>query len=270
MLKRFRKKNTQQEVSSPVKSSSENKSPFFILGCVRSGTTMLRDLLRYHPNLECPEETHFFRWSDPYGTPRFLHPYRNNEGIRNQQRMDGISEDEFEKILNESASKKELAENYGRLYLKKQGNPNGRWFDKTPQNIYGVLLINEMFPDSKFIHIHRNPLNVVASLFEGKVMSINDISGATSYWIESIMIMNAFKKIANDKILEIPYEKITAEPRKYVDKILDFIGEDAKLIDLPKGIVHPEKNKYKKVLSKTDKEKVEERCKVYMEQYGYL
>jgi hypothetical protein len=231
---------------------------------------MLRDILRLHPNLECPEETHFFRWSDPYGTPRFLHPYKNNEGIRAQQRMDGISENEFEELVARSSSKKELAENYGRLYLEKQGNPHGRWFDKTPQNIYGIFLINQMFPDSKFIHIYRNPLNVVASLYEGKVMSINEISGATSYWIESIMIMQAFKQLAGNKVLEVPYEGVTVGPEKYIVDILNFVGEDPSLIKLPKDAVYREKNKYEHVLTKKDVEDVIARCGRLMEKYGYL
>ena len=54
------------------------QAPFFVLGCVRSGTTMLRDALRMHPHLACPEETHFFRWGEPFGSwftslRRFFH-----------------------------------------------------------------------------------------------------------------------------------------------------------------------------------------------------
>lgn len=245
------------------------KAPFFILGCVRSGTTMLRDILRLHPNLDSPEETHFFRWADPYRSPRFLHPYRNNPDIRKQQRLDGISEEEFEHILDTSASRKELAENYGKLYLQKQGNPNGRWFDKTPQNIYGILLISQMFPEAKFIHIYRNPLNVVASLYAGKVMSIADMSGATSYWYESMAIMDQYKQIAADRVLEIAYEDVTNKPEASLEKILTFLDEDVGLLKLPKGFVHPEKNKYLSILSEEDITEVRRRSQPFLENYGY-
>ncbi|HNE26739.1 MAG TPA: sulfotransferase, partial [Pseudomonadales bacterium] len=56
-----------------------DNTPFFILGCVRSGTTLLRDILRIHPRLESPEETHFFRWADPYASPRYE---RNYVGVK--------------------------------------------------------------------------------------------------------------------------------------------------------------------------------------------
>lgn len=268
MLSGFRRKISSSIVKN--QSVSKQQAPFFIVGCVRSGTTMLRDILRMHPNLDCPEETHFFRWGDPFGAPRFVATYKDNKLLKAQQRMDGINEEEFEGLLKVSSTKKELSENYGRLFLKKQGNPNGRWFDKTPQNIYGILLIHKMFPESKIIHIHRNPLNVVASLFEGKVVSVNDMSGATSFWIESMLIMEAFKELASEKVFEIGYEELTMGPREGVDAILSFIGEDPSLISFSSDSVHREINKYKNKLEKNEIDEVIRRCGPLMEKYGYL
>ncbi len=160
---------------------SDVKPPFFILGCVRSGTTLLRDVLRLHPGLICPEETHFFRWGDPFGTPRYDHPYIKNAPIRKQREMDGISDYEARICLKLSWDRKELANGYAHLYAQKIGRQGARWFDKTPQNVYGILLISSLFPDAKFIHIHRNPLNVVTSLLQGKVMPVHPLKGAINY-----------------------------------------------------------------------------------------
>lgn len=263
LLKRLRPRTTASDVE------ARDNTPFFILGCVRSGTTMLRDILRMHPRLECPEETHFFRWPDPFASPRFMHPYRKNQVIRKQQRMDGISEAEFEEIISRSASRKDLAENYGRLYLEKQGNPEGRWFDKTPQNIYGILLLSHMFPESRFVHIHRNPLNVVASLYKSKVLSITNMAGATSYWYESMAIMDQYKKLAGERVLEVAYERVTSEPESALKEILEFLDEDPALLELPSRYVHPERNSYRKVLDAAEIEEVKARCAPFYEQYGY-
>lgn len=255
--------------SSRSGSKERDDSPFFILGCVRSGTTMLRNVLRRHPRLECPEETHFFRWSDPFASGRYLHPYRNNEHIRQQQDMDGISPQEFEELVRKSASRAELAENYGRLYLKKQGNSEGRWFDKTPQNIYGILLIGQQFPDSRIIHIYRNPLNVVASLFEGKVMALRDMTAATSYWNEAMAIMSAYRKLAGERLLEISYEAFTSDPVAGTRCILEFIGEDPGAIRDPGKGIHPERNRYRDLLSEEQVEEVKRRCNPWFGEYGY-
>jgi len=230
---------------------------------------MLRDVLRRHPRLDCPEETHFFRWSDPYRSPRFLNTYRTNKVILNQQRLDGISEEEFEALMAKASSRKELAEGYGRLFLEKVGNPGGRWFDKTPQNVYGMLMISAMFPDAKFIHIYRNPLNVVASLFEGKVMAIDDMSGATSYWMESMFIIDEYKKLSPERVYEVAYERFTSDPQVEVAKMLAFLGEESALLELPSDVVHPERNKYRKILGDNEIKEVAARCEPFFSAYGY-
>src|SRR5690606_22254663 len=73
---------------------SKENIPFFILGAPRSGTTLLRDLLREHPRLECPEETHFFRWSDPFASPKFISHYKTKL-FKTHRKMDQISEMNF-------------------------------------------------------------------------------------------------------------------------------------------------------------------------------
>ena len=250
--------------------ANQDNSPFFVIGCVRSGTTMLRDVLRKHPRLECPEETHFFRWTDPFASPQFLRPYQRNPVVRKQQEMDGITPEEFEELVRHSVSRRELAENYGRLFLQKRGNPQGRWFDKTPQHVYGMLLISQMFPEARFIHIYRNPLNVVASLFEGKVVSLPDMSAATSYWVEAMAIVTEYRTLGGGaRLLEVSYEDFTSEPEREVRKILEFIGEAPDLLKNPGKGVHPERNRYRQVLSSAEIEEVKNRCAPYFNNYGY-
>ncbi len=254
--------------SSEAECVEPSAPPFFILGCVRSGTTMLRDMLRLHPNLESPEETHFFRWSDPFKSPRFLHPYEHNPHIRKQQEMDGVGPEEFASIMAVSTSKSSLAMNYGAAFLRHRGKPTARWFDKTPQNIYGILLISAQIPEAKFVHIHRNPLNVVASLFVGKIMKIQDLIGAVSYWMESMQIMDEYKKANGDRVIEVAYESVTGDPEPELDRILRFLGEEG-AIRLPSGFVHPERNNYRKVLTPAQVDEVIRLCAPYFERYGY-
>ncbi|MCB1617022.1 MAG: sulfotransferase, partial [Pseudomonadales bacterium] len=158
----FKKKTVSKSsaVNSSIKSSVDN-TPFFILGCVRSGTTMLRDILKEHPRLECPEETHFFRWADPYGSPRYERHYLT-QIFKDHRKLDKITNKKFHAMKDFSQNRKEISDGYGRAYLDAMNNPKGRWFDKTPQNIYGITMINYYYPTAKFIHIYRNPLNVVA------------------------------------------------------------------------------------------------------------
>ena len=245
------------------------KPPFFILGCVRSGTTLLRDILRIHPNLECPEETYFFRWGEPFGTDRYNIKCVKNRHIKLHREIDGVSEQEFAGLLRAADSRKTLAEAYAQLYLEKKGKAHARWFDKTPQNIYGILLLKAFFPESKIIHIYRNPLNVVCSLMEGKVMPVHSLKGAVNYWVEAMHIINGYKAGLCQNLLEISYEALTQRPDAVIEKLLLFIGEDPKLLKIPAQYVHKEQNKFKTTLSKEQIAAIIQQCEPYYSQYHY-
>lgn len=199
--------------------------PFFVLGCVRSGTTMLRDALRMHPNLGCPEETHFFRWGEPYGTDAMLRALSNNAVLKRHREMDGITEPEFAELLKKCTSRGELYERYMALYLQRRKPGAKRWFDKTPQNVYGALLAASSIPRSKFVHIVREPINVVASLRIGRIVKVESLTGACNYWNEAVQIVAGLKRAYPARVYELRYEDFVAQPMAQMKLLLDFIGE---------------------------------------------
>lgn len=230
---------------------------------------MLRKILCLHPNMACPEETHFFRWADPFGTARYDMVYTQSKLLSSQQEMDGVSKEEFLKIYRDSLDRRELMDAYMNLYLGKLGKPNARWFDKTPQHVYGLFLIKKMYPKAKVLHIYRNPLNVVASLLEGQVMPKQSMIGAVNYWNESLTLIEAFRSQYPGDLLEIRYEDFCSGTEIELEKIFHFIGEDKAQLKLPRGHVHPEKNKYRSVLNEEQISFVQDRCGDYMKAYGY-
>ncbi|MGH8557159.1 MAG: sulfotransferase family protein [Methylococcales bacterium] len=243
--------------------------PFFLVGCVRSGTTVLRDLLRSHPRLECPEETHFYRWCHPFGTASFRGIYASNGVLKNHRRLDGISEDEFQTMFNNSISRADFSRNYANAFMQKQNKQSVRWFDKTPQNVYGILLISTEFPTAKFIHIHRHPLNVVASLKTGKVIPPQNIVAAVNFWVEALSIMKLFREAWPDRVLEVSYEQLTNDPSGQLRNILSYLGEWRDDLVLDVGNIHPELNKYQDVLTMDEIDFVLSRCRDLMEAYHY-
>lgn len=245
------------------------KEPFFIVGCVRSGTTLLRDILRSHPNLECPEETFFFRWSDPFASVRY-DQQTQVAVLKKHREIDGISEQEFRSLYDSATTRRALADHYGEFYLKKRNNSRARWFDKSPQNVYGMLLISALYPGVKFVHIHRNPLNVVASLLEGKVMLPHTLKGGVNYWNEAMQIINKFKKAWPEQVFELSYEGLTTDLQANINELLSFLGENPSGIRFTTDMVHFEKNKYLEYLQKKDVEYVREHCCFFMTQYGYF
>ena len=246
-----------------------NKSPFFMVGCVRSGTTLLRDILKGHPNLICPEETQFYRWGDPFGTFRFNNLVVKDALMKKHRQIDGVDENTFEKLYNSSGSRRELYINYMEEFTQANGVKDYRWFDKSPQNVFGIPLILHDFPDAQFVHIVRNPLNVISSLLEGKVIAAPNATAAANYWNESVAIINTCKPLLGDKLYELRYEDLTDNPEEEINKLLQFLDGKPELLEFEFGNVHREKNKYKGILQENDFEIAELVCGKYAKEYKY-
>lgn len=252
----------------PQDTSSQN-SPLFIVGCVRSGTTLVRDLLRRQPNIICPEETHYFRYGEPFRTSASINTHLNSATLKKHREIDGIPEIEFQKMLDLAQTRGELLRLHVNYMAKARGMVSFRWFDKTPQNIYGVALIHEEFPDARFLHLVRNPLNVVASLKLGKIIKVSDIHGACNYWLEAVTIMHQLKPVLGDFLLEMRYEDITENPATSMQKILKFSGLGDAFNLYRNADTHAERNQYCDVLTSEEQEIVRQRCGDVAQRYGY-
>jgi hypothetical protein len=205
--------------------AAQPPAPFFVIGCVRSGTTMLRDALRMHPHLASPEETHFFRWGEPYGTEAMSRALSNNPVLKKHRELDGISEAEFAELLKQCTSRAELYTRYMALFMQRKKPGAKRWFDKTPQNVYGALLAASSMQRSKFVHIVREPINVVASLRIGRIVKVENLTGACNYWNEAIQIVAGLKRAYPARVYELRYEDFVADAPGQLKLLLDFIGE---------------------------------------------
>lgn len=205
------------------RSAAAADAPFFILGCVRSGTTMLRDILRLDPQLACPEETHFYRWAEPFLSPAFRHIMGANPTLKRHRAIDGVSEEEFERMLNQSHSRADLYRRYMARFIEVKKPGATRWFDKTPQNAYGAGMIAQEFPQAKFLHIVRDPVDVVASLRIGKVMKVEDMVAACAYWNEAAANLTTLTRAYQRRVLTIRYDQFTQNAMAGLEEVLAFL-----------------------------------------------
>jgi len=152
----------------------ENSPPTFIVGCGRSGTTLLKMILNSHPDLAIPVESHFIydiarrivsgrfpaSLTHPNDWNRFLeylknHRYLNRWGISLPllfKRLEGIEDRTYASMFTTIFKE----------FMQDEGKP--RWGDKTPMNVNYIFLIDHFFPKAKFVHIIRDGRDVALSL----------------------------------------------------------------------------------------------------------
>ena len=238
--------------------------PFFILGCPRSGTTIIRNYIKANFNLISPEETFYYRWTFPFGSREFYNRI-NTELSKFHRSIDGISESDFQELYAKCSNRKELLE--GHLSLMDNITKCDGWFEKTPQNIYASLLLTQDFPDSTLLFVCRNPINACASLFSGRQIKTSSLTEAICYWKESYQIYHSLN-VHGYNIELVKYEDFTACPQDFSERL-------SKLFNISKSPnphnikVNAANDRHLDVFSNAQLQAVTEACKKEMIELGY-
>lgn len=213
----------------------KNKStPFFIIGCQRSGTTLLRLILNAHSNIAIPEEGTFWmpllrRYkNDPYKNipNKDLKNILNYIVKNNQFKLWCIDPSPLiEKILNlRNCSLKNLMEMFYVYYASTQNK--GIWGDKTPSFFRMIPVLHKLFPEARFIHIVRDGRDLYLS-WKKMHSLMKFISLSAIEWKYKVNeIRKNLSKIPFEKSMELKYEDLVREPQNVLKKICDFLRID--------------------------------------------
>ncbi len=223
---------------------NRSKSPIFIGGFYKSGTSLLRAMLGKHSAIASGLESYWFDldWFGPRDQ-KFAH---HIERLCNFYEMD---EPSMQLIIDKSDSSLHFLDNFMNLYAER--TCKRRWAEKTPGNILHLDEIFSKFPDAMVIHIIRDPKDVFASLRQAKKW--DSVPVFSKMWSEMLGAADRFQHNAsnsNSSVLSVRYESLVLEPTKTISALLDFIGEEwEEGIDSFSG----QKGEFEKVLSLTGK-----------------
>lgn len=227
--------------------------PFFILGAPRSGTTLLRDLLRQRPDLICPEETMYYRWPSAFGSPEYKAVATRNTVLKKHRALDGIGEAEFQALVEGCEDRRELMERHIARLRETLDAPLAGWFDKSPYNVYGLPLLAAQYPEARIVHIHRHPVEVAA----------------VNVWLEPLAILDQMRPVIAGRLIELSYGDLTDAPERTLAELESALGLAAFKYSTPH--VGPERGRaiFRKSFGGAEIEYVERRCAKYMQAYGY-
>ena len=198
--------------------------PFFVVGCPRSGTSLLRDTLRAHPAISIPPESHFIpRLYAAWGDPDSGH--EASALARKILSLSRVRKWELELEPSDFSDCRSFAEVLELLFgdfARRQGKPH--WGDKTPQYVAHIPLLSRLFPDARFIHIYRDGRDVVESLLTTPFTPGNVFRAARG-WRDYVQLGRDAGSTIADRYLEVRYETLVTEPKETMREVCDFIGE---------------------------------------------
>lgn len=206
--------------------------PVFIGGSQRNGTTLLGSLLGTSDESVVTPESQFIVdiWKDTF---------RSKQGILSKQIILKRLKRNFRfhlwesSIPNMSNYQTEVfdSEQYTdflndllQLYALNSNQENAtHWIDHTPTHIQYGLVLSELFPESKFIHLIRDPRAVAASIVE-RDWGPNNVKDASKLWAESIGYGCALQQSIPDRVLTIYYEDLLLSTEGVLKEVCDFVG----------------------------------------------
>jgi len=248
--------------------------PVFIVGCSRSGTTLLHSILAQHSDLAAFPETNVlhktlndFKYRrfgrlvvPPSEVPRALlgrlintfgattvFDWDKEEKVRERLRnLGGGVPDELLPMGKRHSIRRIFSEFCGIMDYAACGK---RWIEKSPQNVFCIHLMDRYIPTGRFIHIAREGTSNVASLidasskyhmFKSRFGGAQGVDKAIHFYNSALKMSSRFAH--RRRHIVIRYEDLAEDPRTTMASVGSFLGieiQDETLCYRTDGITMP-------------------------------
>ena len=206
--------------------------PIIVVGCPRSGTTMLQLMLHAHHDIAIPPETRFvlaaYQRRRAFGDlgeadrRRALARWIVAERRTRFGDLGLAAEDIVERI---TAGPGTLGSALGTVFQRYAARfGKSRWGDKRPAYLQNLDVIRRLFPDAQIINIVRDGRDCVASL---KEMSWHrqDIYATVAAWSRAVDdARRAARQLGPAQWHQLRYEDLVADPDRSLGALCAFLG----------------------------------------------
>lgn len=194
--------------------SLEDRPLVFVGGVPRSGTTLARAMLDAHPDIRCGEETRVL--------PRIV-------GMRSKWDR---SEREHQRLL-EAGLPGDILDKATRAFVSEivegHGEPAKYLCNKDPLLLNYMTDLRRIYPKSKFVLMVRDGRAVAYSIVSRNVtitgVDHKSYMSAALFWNRVVTRMTTDCRILGSQhCLQVYYEKLVEDPRRWMGKILHFLS----------------------------------------------
>jgi hypothetical protein len=179
---------------------------FFEVGCV--------------PHLVSSEEEYgdFSKAQQRWYFIRDLQRWEATSGAFAFDKIDGVSEDEAEKVLREAAPVEYPGAVDALFSAAAERDDKSRWGEKMPEYVFHIEWLASAFPKSHIVHIIRDPRDVAASIRRaGWNPSIGD---AAAFWKKrASAARSGGRGIEGDRYHEVRDESFVQNPAETLQRL---------------------------------------------------
>ncbi len=233
----------------PYHLSEESEGIFFIVGCGRSGNTLLRNTLCEKYKVCIPPEIpglgntirSFSRkrhegWES--SIDQVLSTFKNNANVdvyypgkEKAYNLDAELLIDYDLVREKLIGIPEVNQSLSSIlyaiygdYRRKNYDEGDLLGDKTPWNAFHLTRLNKTFPEAKYIHMIRDSRAVCASY----VKSLGELTGITIResafrWKDAVKKCMKFEKINSENVIRIRYEDLVSDPDSTITTVANFL-----------------------------------------------
>jgi len=199
--------------------------PIFVVGCQRSGSTMLGAMLGGAAEALAIPEAQFVADCAPADAQEELELAKVIDSIASHYRFKIWN---FDLAGARPEGRGQFADAIRWLvsrYAAAVGKPDATvWIDHQPGHVREMALLKSHFPDLKAVHIIRDGRAVAASLLPLD-WGPNAVISAANYWCQRTAMGSALRDFLGESAYsEVRYEDLVREPEREVRLIADAIG----------------------------------------------
>ncbi len=216
----------------------------FIVGCYRSGTSLMRLILSSHPQIYVSQETNYIdriwvrlpSYHEPSGQCDLVKLHGDVVALLEGERWDPLPrlDELLEWVKAYGADYPSIVTFYATWGARREGRGGLRyWGDNTPRYVHCLSLLKSLFPSARFIHMVRDPRDVVASALRLPLGGKTPL-GIGYDWERAIASgLSAEMRWGPDQVKRVTYESLVKEPARTVEEICAFLGVESseKMLD---------------------------------------
>ena len=193
------------------------KTPVFVVGLPRTGTTLTERILSSHSQVASLGETEFMQMT-----------LRRASGV---ETVDKMNAEVIEAVAQKNITL--ISEGYLKAVSYRLGD-KPMFIDKLPFNYLYLGFIAKAYPNARIVHLRRNPLDscfaMYKQVFTWAYKFSYTLESLGQYYVAYDRLCNHWRDVLKGRQIEIEYESLVADQEGEIRALLEKMGlgfEDA-------------------------------------------
>jgi len=192
----------------PAPAGRFDKTPIFIVGLPRTGTTLTERILSSHSRVRTIDETQFIQMV-----------VRRESGVES---LDKINPEMVEAMAGKDITL--LADGYMDAVAYAMGDEEF-FVDKLPYNYLYLGFIAKAWPEARIVHLQRHPLDACFAMYKQPHFAFAFALGDLGrYYLAYDRLMRHWRAVLGERLIEVRYEALVTDQEAQTRALLHKLG----------------------------------------------